>query len=86
MSTTYLEVQGMSCGGCVKRVTDALKPLNGVSHVDVDLAAGQVSVDGDFPQGTDQLISALAAAGYKAKLSTPITSIPSVKKSGGCCG
>ncbi|MBC7610998.1 MAG: heavy-metal-associated domain-containing protein [Polaromonas sp.] len=88
MSTIHLEVQGMSCGGCVKNVTAALKPLAGVSTVDVDLQAGQVTVNGELPQGGDPLVLALTAAGYPAKAvtGTATASAPGTKKSGGCCG
>ena len=86
MSTIHLEVQGMSCGGCVKSVTAALMRLPGVSAVDVDLPAGHVTVNGDLPQGGDPLVLTLAAAGYPAKLTSAVTGSPSVKKSAGCCG
>lgn len=84
MNTIQLDVQGMHCGGCVKRVTATLVPLRGVSHVDVDLTAGRVSVQGDFPQGSDALVVALTAAGYPAKVATSGSSVS--QKSGGCCG
>lgn len=86
MNTIHLDVQGMSCGGCVKSVTAALNRVPGVSAVDVDLQAGYVTVSGDFPQGGDPLVLASTAAGYPAKLTTATTSSPPVKKSGGCCG
>ena len=87
MSTLHLEVQGMSCGGCVKSVTSALTRVTGVSTVDVDLQAGRATVTGDLPQGGDPLVQALTAAGYPAKLTSAATEAPPpVKKSGGCCG
>ncbi len=88
MSTIDLEVQGMSCGGCVKNVTAALQPLPGVSTVDVDLQAGHVTVNGDLAQGPDPLVLALTAAGYPAKaVAGMATAEPTgAKKSGGCCG
>ena len=88
MSTVHLEVQGMSCGGCVKNVTAALQPLTGVSTVDVDLQAGHVTVIGDLPQGGAPLVLALTAAGYPARLVTGMANAASLgaKKSGGCCG
>lgn len=86
MSTLHLEVQGMSCGGCVKNVTTALTRLPGVSTVDVDLQAGHVTVNGDFPHGGDPLVLALTAAGYPAKLTSAMTASSTVKKPGGCCG
>lgn len=86
MNTIHLEVQGMSCGGCVKSVNTALKSLPGVGTVEVDLPTGHVTVNGDFPQGGDPLVLALTAAGYPAKLATSTTAPAAVKKSGGCCG
>lgn len=87
MNNIYLQVQGMSCGGCVKRVTNALHSLGGVNTVAVDLPTGHVSVSGDFPQGSDSLVLALTAAGYPAKLTdSPAATGVGEKKSGGCCG
>ena len=86
MNTIHLQVQGMSCGGCVKSVTTALKSLPGVSSVDVDLPTGHVTVNGDLHQGADPLALALTAAGYPAKLASPAVAPPVGKKSGGCCG
>ena len=42
-----LDVKGMSCGHCKSAVTHALKELNGVSAVSVDLKTGKVDVDYD---------------------------------------
>lgn len=83
MSTIDLEVQGMSCGSCVKHVTQALQPLTGVSSVEVDLQSGHVRVSGELSQGSDVLVSALTAAGYPAKLATSSESPSQPKKSGG---
>lgn len=46
MNTIDLQVEGMSCGSCVKHVTQALQPLPGVSGVAVDLPSGRVKVSG----------------------------------------
>ena len=90
MSIIHLEVQGMSCGGCVKSVTAALTPLPGVTGVEDDRPAGHVTVTGDLPQGGDPLVLALTAAGYPAKLvaatQVEATVAAGTKKSGGCCG
>ena len=86
MKIIHLNVQGMSCGGCVKSVTAALTRLPGVSTVDVDLQSGHVTVNGDLTQGGDPLVLALTAAGYPAKLTSAMTASPLAKKSGGCCG
>ena len=87
MRTLHLDVQGMSCGGCVKSVTAALTRVPGVSTVNVDLSTGRATVTGDLPQGGDPLVVASTAAGYPAKLTSVATaSSPPEKKSGGCCG
>ena len=86
MNIIHLEVQGMSCGGCVKSVTAALKSLPGVSSVEVDLQSGYVTANGELNQGADPLVLALTAAGYPAKLASSAIAPPVVKKSGGCCG
>ena len=86
MTTIHLEVQGMSCGGCVKSVTAALTPLPGVNSVEVDLPRGHVTVNGDLAQGADPLVLALTAAGYPAQLTSSTMATAGAKKSGGCCG
>jgi copper chaperone len=44
METVTLNVQGMSCGHCVKAVEGSVGDLNGVSSVKVDLKAAKVDV------------------------------------------
>ena len=41
---TALHVAGMHCGGCVKRVKNALASVDGVLGVEVDLAKAEVRV------------------------------------------
>jgi copper chaperone len=84
MNTIDLEVQGMSCGSCVKHVTQALQTLSGVQQVDVDLPSGHVKVTGALPADAQTFIAALDAAGYPAKLST--SAVPLVDKPSGGCG
>ena len=38
MATTTLNIQGMTCNGCVNSVTRVLTGITGVSRADVDLA------------------------------------------------
>ncbi len=88
MKTVELQVQGMSCGSCVKHVTEALRPLEGVSDIAVDLQAGRVKVSG--VSDSLALLAALQDAGYPAQLAT-MESVASKKasgcggNSGGCC-
>jgi copper chaperone len=46
MQTETMNVTGMTCGGCVSKVTQALTALPGVGHVDVALP-GSASVEFD---------------------------------------
>jgi copper ion binding protein len=61
-----LDVRGMSCGSCVRHVTEALQGLPGVDAVDVELAAGKARVRHDPRRVTAaQLIAAVEDAGYE---------------------
>lgn len=88
MNTVELDVQGMSCGSCIAKVTDALKGLPGVDGVEVHLTTGRVRVRGDFGQVSDPLLSALQQAGYPAHLADG--DAPSGRSAGkggrSCCG
>lgn len=39
------QVNGMTCGGCARAVTNAIKSVDAAAHVEVDLAANRVTVD-----------------------------------------
>ena len=55
-------VQGMSCGGCARRVIEAVQAVDPVARVEVDLANQTVSVDSTLDRET--LAGAVKAAGY----------------------
>ena len=59
-----LQVEGMSCGHCAAAVTQALRELDARAQVQVDLAAGTVSVDSFRP--ATQLCQRLEELGYPA--------------------
>ena len=68
---TILEVQGMTCPSCIRHVSSALTDLDGVGNVEVKLREGIVTVKHDATQAPiDQLIDALADAGYVSKQRT----------------
>jgi copper chaperone CopZ len=46
MASHILTVTGMSCMGCVNSVKKLVSAVPGVSGVEVDLASGQVQVQG----------------------------------------
>ncbi len=66
MTETRFSVQGMKCGGCIARATEALAKLPGYVSAEFDLKAGTAAVRGSVdPQDA---INALSSAGYPASL------------------
>ncbi|MFH8253144.1 heavy-metal-associated domain-containing protein [Microbacterium sp. B2969] len=64
--TDYL-VEGMTCGHCVRSVTEELSELPGVAEVDVDLNSGglsRVRVASDAALDEEQVRAAVEEAGY----------------------
>lgn len=57
-------VQGMTCGHCVRAVTQALQAQDPAASVTVDLTAGQVRVDSRL--SPEQVISAIHEEGFSA--------------------
>lgn len=65
METITMNVQGMTCGGCVASVTRVLKAMPGVSDVNVTLTPGAAKVTYDPAQtGVPALRTAVEDAGY----------------------
>lgn len=56
-------VSGMSCGHCVRAVTEAVQGVDPAAKVAVDLPAGLVTVDGAADR--NRLASAITDAGYE---------------------
>jgi copper chaperone len=84
MQTETLKVTGMTCGGCISKITKALKTVSGVSDVEVSLSAGEATVQYDEQKtSSDQLKSAVKSAGYGVDVPNAAHSHQS---KGGCCG
>ncbi|NMG14676.1 heavy-metal-associated domain-containing protein [Aromatoleum bremense] len=67
MAETVIRVEGMSCGGCVRSVTAALKSLPGVTDADVSLESAQARVQYDPATVSEQqLREAVEDAGFDA--------------------
>lgn len=60
-----LNVDGMSCGHCVKAITAAVEPLPGVDGVSVDLDGGTVTVTGEPDE--DVVAAAIEDCGYDVR-------------------
>jgi copper chaperone len=65
METLQIPVEGMSCGGCVKSVTNVLQQLAGVAAVEVSLEQKRATVTYDAAQtGLPQFRAAIEGAGF----------------------
>jgi copper chaperone len=81
MQTEHLIVNGMSCGGCVSRVTAALTAIPGVGDVKIALPTGKVDVTYDERlTQVAQMNSAIERAGH----SVGTTQLDAAPKSKGC--
>ncbi|MBX8486917.1 heavy-metal-associated domain-containing protein [Pseudomonas cichorii] len=60
-----LKVQGMTCGHCVRAVTQAIKNDDPSAEVQVDLASSQVRVQSAL--STERLIELIGEEGYQAQ-------------------
>lgn len=59
-------VEGMSCGHCVKAITAAVQAMDPAASVRVDLAAKEVGVESALT--VEQVIDAITEEGYIAKV------------------
>lgn len=77
-----LNVTGMTCGHCVRTVTQAVKAVDPEAQVQVDLGSKRVRVEGR--SSADELIRALGKAGYPAVAAREAA--PAIAARKGCCG
>ncbi|MDQ0706290.1 copper chaperone [Pseudomonas sp. W3I7] len=59
-------VEGMTCGHCVRAVTQAVQGQDPAASVKVDLAAKEVGVESRM--SAEQVIALITEEGYSAKL------------------
>ena len=59
-------VQGMSCGHCVRAITQVLQAEDPAASVRIDLAAREVGVESRLT--AEQVISLISAEGYEVQL------------------
>ncbi|MGY2290611.1 heavy-metal-associated domain-containing protein [Pseudomonas sp. SDO528_S397] len=60
------KVQGMTCGHCVRAVTQAVQGKDPVASVKVDLAAGEVGVESQL--SAQEIIGLISEEGYSVNL------------------
>lgn len=69
MAEFTLRIDGMHCGACVKRVSQALATTDGLQVKEVRVGAARVSTDGEhMAHPVERAIASLAKAGYPAHL------------------
>ena len=68
MSSVTIPVKGMSCGGCVSGVEQALSALPGVAKVEVSLEGASAAVEFDEAQvSMEQIKGAVMDAGFETE-------------------
>lgn len=66
----FLEIQGMSCAGCVRHVTQAIQSVPGIAEVKVDLDQGLARIgwtSGVAPR-LESVVRAVEHAGFEARI------------------
>lgn len=64
---TILRAEGFSCPSCVTKIEKRVGRLDGVSSVKVHFASTRIEIDHDPSVSVDELVAAVAKAGYTAK-------------------
>lgn len=80
VATAELDIGGMSCASCVRRVEKALARVPGVTDVSVNLATERASIGlatAAAPATIDALVEAVVGAGYEAR---PVVATPRVSE------
>ncbi len=68
---TLLRAEGFSCPSCVTKIEKQVGRLDGVENVAVRFASGRIEIDHDPRKASvDDLIAAVATAGYRAAVSS----------------
>ena len=68
LPTTTLRAEGFSCPSCVAKIEKQVGRLKGVESVKVHFASARIEVVHDpVLVATDQLVAAVARAGYAAR-------------------
>lgn len=71
MVTYRIPIEGMTCTSCVSRITRALRKVDGVESVKVDLGSDSAIVGFDSGRTSLEVIGrAIRAAGYEASAET----------------
>ena len=62
---TTIKIKGMSCNHCVMAVTKALRDIDGIRDVKVDLKKGEAAFDEVDPVDMETIKERIRKAGYE---------------------
>ena len=65
--TLTLSIEGMHCGGCVRRVTTALQGVRGVELGAVEVGSARVTVD-SAQTSAEETVAAVDRIGFSARV------------------
>ena len=84
--TVDINIEGMTCNGCVQKVESTLKKVEGVSETSVKLASNSATVTYDVEKTNEEkLTKAVNSTGFKAVSVTEAKKKDGkVSKDGGC--
>jgi len=68
MTTTRLQIEGMTCGHCAHSVQEALLSVKGVKKAVVNLGQKSAEVESEGELDVSSALQAVAAEGYQARL------------------
>ena len=67
--TREFTIEGMTCGNCIRHVTNALQAIEGVEIKDVGIGSARIAYDPD-QVAEDRVLEAVRQAGYQARLAS----------------
>jgi Cu+-exporting ATPase len=76
-----IPIEGMTCSSCVSRITRALRKLDGVESVKVDLGSHSAVVGFNGGRTSLEVIAgAIRAAGYEASVAEATPFVPTIRR------
>lgn len=82
---TTFEVKDMTCGHCIKAITQAVQAVDPTAKVQIDLSSHRVQIESASADA--ELSHAIVKAGYApiAKTAEQVSSVPIKTIGRGCC-
>ena len=81
MKKVKFDIQGMTCSSCSAHIERAVKKLEGIKSINVNLLSNNMTVEYDETiLNNDKIINAVIDAGYGAKVSENAKTIKGEKK------